>query len=92
MGAAKNFGGLSVLRLLLGAMESAINPAFTILTAMWYKPSEHALRHGLWYGGAPVAMTFGGLLSYAINHITAGMAPWKVENLTVNGITETNFV
>ncbi|EKD15036.1 uncharacterized protein L3040_003764 [Drepanopeziza brunnea f. sp. 'multigermtubi'] len=77
MAASKSFAGLSVLRILLGGLEAAINPGFTILTAMWYKPSEHALRHGLWYGGAPIAMTFGGLLSYAINHITIGMAPWK---------------
>ncbi|KAF5531557.1 DAL5-Allantoate ureidosuccinate permease [Fusarium napiforme] len=54
MAAGKSFASLAVLRILLGAFEAAIGPGFTIITSTWYKPSEHALRHGLWYGGASV--------------------------------------
>lgn len=78
MAAGHNFGSLSALRLLLGAFESAINPGFTILTSMFYKPSEHALRHGLWYSGASIAYIFAGILSYAVSHIKSSLATWKV--------------
>lgn len=79
MAAGHDFGSLSALRILLGAFEAAINPGFTIITSMFYKPSEHALRHGLWYSGASIAYIFGGLLSYGISHISSGIATWKVQ-------------
>ncbi|KAL2417683.1 putative transporter [Exophiala dermatitidis] len=77
MAAGKDFGSLSALRILLGVFEAAINPGFTMITSMWYKPSEHALRHGLWYGGASVAYIFGGLLAYGISHIHAAIKSWQ---------------
>ncbi|OBT89035.1 hypothetical protein VE02_02186 [Pseudogymnoascus sp. 03VT05] len=35
-GAANNFAGLVVLRILLGACESAISPGFSLMTGIWY--------------------------------------------------------
>lgn len=55
-----------------------MNPGFTIITSTWYKPSEHALRHGLWYGGASLAYIFGGILAYAISHIQSAIKGWQV--------------
>ena len=78
MAAGNDFGSLSALRTLLGAFESAINPGFTIITSMFYKPSEHALRHGIWYSGASIAYIFGGILSYGISHINSSIGTWKV--------------
>lgn len=78
MAAGHNFGSLAALRILLGAFEAAINPGFTMITSMFYKPSEHALRHGLWYSGASIAYIFGGIISYGISHINSGIATWKV--------------
>ena len=77
--AGHDFGSLSILRILLGAFEAAINPGFTMITAMWYKPSEHALRHGIWYGGASVAYIFGGILAYAFSHIHSTVKSWQVK-------------
>ncbi|KAJ4144316.1 hypothetical protein LMH87_003206 [Akanthomyces muscarius] len=77
MAAGHDFGSLAALRILLGAFEAAINPGFTIITSMWYKPSEHALRHGLWYGGASVAYVFGGILAYAMSHIKSSIKSWQ---------------
>lgn len=76
--AGHNFGTLSVLRILLGSFEAAINPGFTMITAMWYKPSEHALRHGIWYGGASIAYIFGGVLAYGFSHINSAVKSWQV--------------
>lgn len=78
MAAGHDFGSLAALRILLGAFEAAINPGFTIITSMWYKPSEHALRHGLWYGGASVAYIFGGILAYGISHVNGAIKSWQV--------------
>ncbi|KAK5400839.1 hypothetical protein LTR06_011191 [Exophiala xenobiotica] len=78
MAAGHDFGSLAALHIFLGVFEAAINPGFTIITSMWYKPSEHALRHGLWYGGASIAYIFGGILAYAISHINGAIKSWQV--------------
>jgi MFS family permease len=78
MAAGKSFASLAVLRILLGAFEAAIGPGFTIITSTWYKPSEHALRHGLWYGGASVAYIIGGIMAYGISHINSAIKSWQV--------------
>ncbi|RMD41179.1 hypothetical protein DV735_g3944, partial [Chaetothyriales sp. CBS 134920] len=87
MAVGKDFAGLSVLRTLLGVFEAAINPGFTIITSMFYKPDEHALRHGIWYGGASIAYIFGGILSYGISFIHGSLSTWKILFLLFGGIT-----
>ncbi|CAO2651720.1 Nn.00g000030.m01.CDS01 [Neocucurbitaria sp. VM-36] len=87
MAAGHDFASLSVLRIFLGAFEAAINPGFTLITAMWYKPSEHVIRHGIWYGGASIAYIFGGVLSYGISHINARIASWQILFLVFGGVT-----
>lgn len=54
-GAANNFAGLMVLRVLLGVFESTISPGMSLLTGLFYKPQEHALRHGIWFAGNGIA-------------------------------------
>jgi MFS family permease len=79
-GAGQSFAGLCVLRILLGMAESTVSPGFSLLTGIWYKPSEHAWRHGIWFLGNGIANTFGGLLAYGIAHITGSLATWRVSN------------
>ncbi|KAJ3495451.1 hypothetical protein NLG97_g3391 [Lecanicillium saksenae] len=76
-GAATNFSNLMALRFLLGAFESSISPGFSLVTGLWYKPSEHAARHGIWFAGNTTAALFGGLLAYAIGHIKSDIAAWR---------------
>ncbi|KAL6249305.1 hypothetical protein RBB50_003158 [Rhinocladiella similis] len=85
--AGHNFGTLSVLRILLGSFEAAINPGFTMITAMWYKPSEHALRHGIWYGGASIAYIFGGVLAYGFSHINSAVKSWQFLFIIFGAVT-----
>ncbi|KAM0554908.1 hypothetical protein ACHAPJ_006644 [Fusarium lateritium] len=87
MAAGNSFGSLAALRILLGAFEAAINPGFTIITSTWYKPSEHALRHGLWYGGASVAYIFGGILAYGISHIHSAIKSWQFLFIIFGAVT-----
>ncbi|ATY62811.1 vitamin H [Cordyceps militaris] len=76
-GAATGFGNLMALRFLLGVFESSISPGFSLVTGLWYKPSEHAARHGIWCAGNTTASIFGGLLAYAISHIKSDIAAWR---------------
>ena len=76
-GAASTFVTLTALRVLLGVLESTITPGFTIVTGIWYKQSEHALRHGIWFAGNATGTMFGGLLAYAMANIKSSIAPWR---------------
>ena len=76
-GAVSNFASLMALRFLLGALESVISPGFSLITGLWYKPSEHAWRHGIWFAGNGTASIIGGLLGYAIGYIDGKLASWR---------------
>ena len=76
-GTAQNFSDLMALRFFLGVFESTISPGFSLVTSLWYKPSEHASRHGFWFAGNTIASIFGGLLAYAISHIHSSIAAWR---------------
>lgn len=44
-----NFLGLVVVRTLLGLFESACQPAFVVLSSIWYRREEQAARVTYWY-------------------------------------------
>jgi MFS family permease len=46
--ACTNFTGLVVARTLLGIFESACQPCFVMLSAMWYRREEQADRVTYW--------------------------------------------
>jgi MFS transporter, ACS family, allantoate permease len=76
-GAASSFTSLFILRVLLGVFESIISPGFSLITGIWYKPSEHSLRHCIWFAGNGLASIFGGVLGYAIGKIDDKIAAWR---------------
>lgn len=77
-GATSNFASLVTVRVLLGALESTISPGLSLVTGLWYKRSEHASRHGIWFAGNSISSIFGGLLTYGIGHISNSVDPWRV--------------
>lgn len=84
-GASENFTALCSLRVLLGAFEATISPGFTLITGLWYKPSEHAARHSLWFLGNSVGSLLGSLIAYGCTFITGGpLAPWRVSSPPLN--------
>lgn len=47
--AGNSFASLMVVRFLLGVFESCVQPAFIIMTGMWYTRQEQAILTSLWY-------------------------------------------
>ncbi|KAI8718241.1 MFS domain-containing protein [Fusarium sp. LHS14.1] len=76
--AGQNFAALCSLRVLLGAFEATISPGFTLITGLWYKSSEHASRHSLWFLGNAVGSLLGSLIAFGCTFIVGGpVAPWR---------------
>ncbi|KAE8391497.1 MFS general substrate transporter [Aspergillus alliaceus] len=65
--ACHNFAGLIAVRTLLGIFEAVCQPAFVVLSGMWYKREEQAATVTYWYmmnGGQQIV---GGLLAYCFS-------------------------
>ncbi|KAH8697104.1 major facilitator superfamily domain-containing protein [Talaromyces proteolyticus] len=79
MAAAKSFPSLLVCRMLLGAFEAGVAPAFISLTQMWYRRREQPVRLGAWYAMNGITNMFGSLLSWGLGHISsATLAPYQI--------------
>jgi MFS family permease len=78
-----NFATLAVLRALGGALEGCADPAFLLITSMWYTREEQPIRIGIWHSGYGVGVALGGLLGYAIGHIKGALPSWKYEFLVM---------
>lgn len=60
--AAKNFGGLLALRILSGAFEAIADPAFMLITSMYFTRAEQPTRISIWYAFNGVGVAGGGLI------------------------------
>lgn len=74
--ACHNFAGMAANRFLLGLLESTVNPGFVLIMSMWYTSAEQPLRLEAYYCTNGVATMFGGLIGYAVGHITTGLPRW----------------
>ncbi|KUI72232.1 hypothetical protein VM1G_07866 [Cytospora mali] len=74
--ACTSFAGIATNRFFLGLTEAAINPAFVLMMSIWYTSDEQPLRLEAYYCTNGIATMFGGLIGYAIGHITTGLARW----------------
>lgn len=74
--ACTSFGGIATNRFLLGFVEAAVNPGFVLLMSIWYTVAEQPLRLELYYCTNGLATMFGGLIGYAVGHITTGLPKW----------------
>ncbi|KAM0323693.1 hypothetical protein ACHAQA_008628 [Verticillium albo-atrum] len=76
--ACTSFEGLLVVRTLLGIFESVCQPAFVILSGMWYRREEQASRVTYWYMMNGAQQIVGGLLAYCFSLIKSGpLASWQ---------------
>lgn len=48
MAATHNAAGLMALRFFMGMMEAPALPCLTLLTVMWYREREQAIRVAIW--------------------------------------------
>lgn len=70
-----SFPALVAIRTLLGIFEAVCQPAFLIMSSIWYKRSEQAQVVTYWYMMNGAQQMVGGLLAYAfsqINHPSRG--------------------
>ncbi|KAL4798694.1 putative MFS allantoate transporter [Aspergillus venezuelensis] len=84
--AAKNFTQLAVLRVISGAAEACSDPAFMLITSMWYTRRQQPIRIGLWYTANGFGIAIGGLLGYGIGQIKGALASWKYEFLIIGAL------
>ncbi|KAH0347058.1 MFS general substrate transporter, partial [Aureobasidium melanogenum] len=66
--AANGFSALAALRILSGAFEAIADPAFMLITSMYYTREEQPSRIAAWYG---------------IGNINGALASWRYEFLIV---------
>jgi sugar phosphate permease len=71
----------------LGDLESLVAPAFTIVTAMWWKQSEQPLRLYLWYTSTGLGGLLGPILLFGIGHIHGLLHHWKHHYLILGAVT-----
>ncbi|KAM5346352.1 hypothetical protein ACJ41O_009357 [Fusarium nematophilum] len=77
--AATNFGGLMTVRFLLGLFESCVQPAFIIMTSMWYTKREQSILTSLWYCMTGVQLMVGGIIAWGVSHYKNGFIyPWQL--------------
>ncbi|TFK76190.1 MFS general substrate transporter [Pluteus cervinus] len=76
--ACKDFGGLFVVRFIMGSCEGAITPGFMIVTSMFYTREEQTKRVGYWFLMNGTAIIVLGFISFGVLHAqTSNFMPWQ---------------
>ena len=87
---AKNYGGILVLRFLLGMFEANISPSIMNIVSMFYTRKEQPLRMCVFLAFNGMASMVGALLGFGLGHVNdAAIASWKLIFLVIGLI---NFV
>ncbi len=78
--AVPRYPGFIAMRTILGMLELAVTPAFTIITLQWYTQEEQFLRVAIWFACNGLGTIFGLGLAYglATHHLHVLLAPWKL--------------
>ncbi|KAF4126932.1 Major Facilitator Superfamily [Geosmithia morbida] len=81
--AARSFPSLVALRILSGAFEAIADPAFMLITSMYYTREEQPSRISAWYAWNGIGVAGGGLIGYGIGNIEGALVSWRYEFLIV---------
>ncbi|ANB13867.1 allantoate permease [Sugiyamaella lignohabitans] len=86
-----NYGGFLTTRIFLGMLESAVTPAFVLLTSQWYKSEEQFTRTSFWVGCNGLGSIIGSLTAYGLaKRQEAGTLPisgWRLLFVIVGVVT-----
>jgi MFS family permease len=85
--AVTTYQGLLAQRFFLGVAEAGIAPAFSLITAMWYKRQEQPLRYAIWYSSVGMGALLGSLLLYAMGQIRGPLPSWHYQFMIIGGVT-----
>ncbi|KFZ24828.1 hypothetical protein V502_00686 [Pseudogymnoascus sp. VKM F-4520 (FW-2644)] len=79
MSACTNSAGLYAARFFLGVPESGVVTSGIMFFSFWYKPSERAIRIGIFYSSNSIAQAISGFLAVGINHLngSGGLKSWQ---------------
>lgn len=87
----KTYAGYEALRTLLGALESAITPAFVIITGQWYRREEQFLRTTIWFSCNGLGTIIGCGIAYGLlqRQYTVGtpIEAWRLLYLIMGSMT-----
>ncbi|KAI5956865.1 DAL5 [Candida jiufengensis] len=74
------YPGFIALRTILGMLESAVTPAFTIITSQWYKRDEQFLRTAWWFASNGIGTIVGSGIAYGlyIHQESYSLPAWKL--------------
>jgi MFS transporter, ACS family, allantoate permease len=88
MVAVKDFAGVMVVRFLYG-FQVVGTPVNIIITAMWWRTEEQALRVAVWFAGAPFGALVGQAFSYGAVQIGGAFkdSPWKWIYILIGSIS-----
>ncbi|RFU27550.1 hypothetical protein B7463_g8770, partial [Scytalidium lignicola] len=76
-GAAQNFAGMLVLRLLLGIFESSYSPGLAYFFSFFYYRKEMGRRLGWYVSIAPLAASFAGAFAYFVTVHHQSIQGWR---------------
>ncbi|KAL4887249.1 major facilitator superfamily domain-containing protein [Aspergillus karnatakaensis] len=85
--AVHSWQGLLVQRFFLGFAEASVSPAFSLVTAMWYRRHEHPLRIAIWYSSTGLGTLVGAMLLYAIGDIDGALPAWRYQFMIIGCAT-----
>ncbi|GMM29408.1 hypothetical protein DAMA08_021530 [Martiniozyma asiatica (nom. inval.)] len=88
--ACSNAAGFLVCRVILGVFEGFMNPAYILLTAMWWRKSEQFMRTCLWWGLQGCGTILGAGIAYGLNVHRGGehaFASWRLIYIITGAIT-----
>ncbi|KAI5960525.1 DAL5 [Candida theae] len=74
------YAGFIALRTILGMLESAVTPAFAIITSQWYKKEEQFLRTSWWFASNGIGTILGSSIAYGLyeNQSSYSLPAWKL--------------
>ncbi|KAE9969697.1 hypothetical protein EG328_006712 [Venturia inaequalis] len=75
--ACTDYGGLLIVRFLLGVAEATTSPAFVFITSTWYTRSEIPFRTGIWFAGNSLGGVFSSFIAYGLGHVEHPLHPWQ---------------
>lgn len=87
---AKNYGGMLVLRFILGTLEASISPSIMTITRIFYTEEDQPFRMCCFLSFNGIATMVGALLSFGLGHVNhAAIRSWKLIFLVIGLL---NFV
>lgn len=83
MSVCNSFTSLMIQRCFLGCFEAVVNCGFVLVTASWYKKSEHGVRVSIWSSCNGLATIVGALIAWGCltaqtDGLKSALPSWKI--------------